>query len=142
MRIILLVITLTFYSSLSAQTNKYTGTFKAIHNFNESGVIEYTLVLNPNGTFTFHDYRKISHKNPEENSFGKGTWKVEKDNTLYFYTELSTDINNKYTLDFTNTKARYHTKSPRDKTDKMVITKLHFYDSEIPWLKGWKLFKI
>jgi len=131
-----------FSINLHAQSEKYAGNYKAIHNFNESGVIEYTLILNLDGTFTFHNYRKISQKNPEENSYGKGTWKIEKDNTLYFYTDVTADLDDKYTLDFSNTKARYHTKSPRDKTDKMVKTKLHFYDSEIPWVKGWKLFKM
>ena len=60
---------------------------------------------------------------------------------LYFNTNKATDIDNKYTLDFTNTKARYVTKHPRDKSDKAVKTHLRFYDSEIPWVKGWKLFK-
>ncbi len=138
----LLFFVVIFSINLHAQTNKYTGTYKAVHNFNESGVIEYTLVLGSNGTFTFHNYRKISLKNPEENSYGKGTWKIEKDNTLYFYTKVNSGLDDKYTLDFTNTKARYHTKSPRDKSDKMVKNHLRFYDSEIPWVKGWKLFKI
>jgi len=131
-----------FSINLHAQSGKYAGTYEAIHNFNENGLIKYTLVLNQDGTFTFHNYRKISLKNPEENSYGKGIWKIEKDNTLYFFTEEATDLDDKYTLNFTNTKARYHTKPPRDKTDKIVKNHLRFYDSEIPWVKGWKLFKI
>ena len=99
------------------------------------------LDLKVDGTFTFHIYRKISHKNPEENFYEKGTWKVEKENVIYFYTDIESDIDEKYTLDFNNTKARYITKSPRDKSDKIVKTHLRFYESETSWLKGYKLFK-
>ena len=142
MKHLFILILISFSLSLTAQSEKHTGIYKAIHNFNESGVIEYTLVLNTDGTFTFHNYRKISLKNPEENQYGQGTWKVEKESVLSFNTDNATDIDNKYTLDFTNTKARYITKHPRDKSDKVVKNHLRFYDSEIPWVKGWKLFKI
>jgi len=142
MKKVVLLFIVIFSITLQAQTNKYAGTYEATFDINNEGVITYTLVLNPDGTFTFHNYRQIDPSKPKENSYGKGSWIIEKDNTLCFFTNTSTDIDDKYTIDFTNTKARYHTKSPRDKTDKMVKTKLHFYDSEIPWLKGWKLFKI
>ena len=142
MKHIFILILISFSLSLTAQSDKYTGTYEATFNINNKGEIVYTLVLNNDGTFTFHNYRQIDPSKPKENSYGKGTWKIEKDNTLYFFTNTSTDIDDKYTLDFSNTKARYHTKSPRDKTDKIVKTKLHFYDSEIPWVKGWKLFKM
>ncbi len=135
----LLLVIFTF--TLAAQTEKYTGKYVAHYDFNENGTITYTLILKTDGTFTFHNYRKISDKNPEENSYGQGTWKIEKENVLYFNTDENLDIDDKYTISFTNTKARYHTKSPRDKSDKIVKTKLKFYDSEIPWIKGWELFK-
>lgn len=141
MKHLFILILISFSLSLTAQSQKYTGTYEAIRDFNENGVIKYSLILNPDGTFTFHNYRKISAKNPEENQYGQGTWKVEKENVLYFNTDKTTDIDNKYTLDFTKTNARYVTKHPRDKSDKVVKTHLRFYDSEIPWVKGWKLFK-
>ena len=47
----------------------------------------------------------------------------------------------KHTLNFTNTKARYITKSPRDTSEKEVKNHLRFYDSEISWIKGNKLFR-
>ena len=47
----------------------------------------------------------------------------------------------KYTLNFTNTKARYITKSPRDASEKEVKNHLRFYNSEISWIKGNKLFR-
>jgi len=141
MKQLLTILFLTISLTLFAQTEKYVGNYIAHFDFNENGTITYTLILKPDGTFTFHNYRKISAKNPEENSFGQGTWKVEKDNVLYFYTDTTTELDEKNTINFTNTKARFITKSPRDKSDKIVKTKLKFYDSEIPWVKGWELFK-
>ncbi len=142
MKKLVLILLLIFSATIIAQTEKYAGNYVAHFDFNENGVITYTLILKPDGSFTFHNYRKISTKNPEENSYGKGTWKEEKDTVLYFYTDANSDIDDKYTINFTNTKARYYTKSPRDKSDKIVKTKLKFYESDIPWVKGWELFKL
>lgn len=77
-------------------------------------------------------YGTISAKNPEENKYEKGSWKAEKENVLYFITNKENDLDDKYTLVFTNTKARFITKYLRDKSNKEVKTHLHFYDSEIP----------
>ena len=60
---------------------------------------------------------------------------------LYFYTNKENDLDEKYTLNFTNTKARYITKSLRDASEKEVKNHLRFYDSEISWIKGNKLFR-
>jgi hypothetical protein len=128
-------------SSVYSQTKEYTGIYKRHFDINGEGTIEYLLDLKPDGTFTFHNYRKISAKNPEENQYGKGTWKIEKDNVLYFYTNKENDLDKKHTLNFTNTKARYITKSPRDTSTKEVKNHLRFYESEIPWIKGNKLFR-
>jgi len=130
-----------FSISLFAQSKNYAGEYVANFNVNNQGQIEYTLQLKPDGTFTFHNYRKISTKKPEENQYGQGTWNVEKKNVLYFYTDKTTEIDKKYVLNFTNTKARYVTKSPRDKSDKIIKTHLRFYQSDIPWVKGWTLYK-
>ena len=141
MKKIVLILILVFSTTIIAQTENYTGNYVAHYDFNKNGVITYTLKLKTDGTFTFHNYRKISDKNPEENSYGKGTWKVEKDNVLNFYTDTNSDLDDKHTIDFTNTKARYITKSPRDKSDKVIKTHLRFYESNIPELKGWTLYK-
>ena len=141
MKIILLFIILTCSINLSAQSEKYVGKYEANFNINNEGTIEYILSLKLDGTFIFHFYRQLDPSQPKENKYGKGTWKVEKNNTLYFYTNNSTDLDDKHILDFTNSKARYYTKSPRDKTDKIVKNNLRFYDSEIFWVKGMKLFK-
>tara|TARA_B100000809_G_scaffold176743_1_gene174192 strand:+ start:7070 stop:7498 length:429 start_codon:yes stop_codon:yes gene_type:complete len=141
MKTIILLFLVVITTAVNSQTKEYTGTYKRDYDINGEGVNKYTLDLKPNGTFIFHNYRKISTKNPEENQYGKGTWKSEKNNVIYFYTNKETELDEKHTLNFTNTKARFITKSPRDKSDKEVKTHLRFYDSEIFWIKGHQLFK-
>lgn len=141
MKTIILLFFVTISTSIYSQTKEYTGIYKRHFDINEEGRIDYKLELSPDGTFTFHNYRKISVKNQEENQYGKGTWKIEKNKVLFFYTNKKNDLDEKHTLNFTNTKARYITKSKRDKSDKEVKNHLRFYDSEISWIKENKLFK-
>ena len=141
MKTIILLFLIAITTSIYSKTTEYTGIYKRHFDINGEGTIEYLLDLKPDGTFTFHNYRKISAKNREENQYGKGTWKIEKNNVLYFYTIKENDLDEKHTLNFTNTKARYITKSLRDTSDKEVKNHLRFYDSEIPWIKGNKLFR-
>ena len=141
MKNLVFLLLLVFSSIVFSQTERYTGTYIMYHVINTEGSLEYTLELLSNGTFTFHNYRKITVKNPEENQYGKGTWKIEKNNVLYFYTDQENDLDDKHILDFNNTKARYVTKNPRNKSDKEVKTNLRFYNSEIPWIKGVTLYK-
>tara|TARA_R110000787_G_scaffold15134_8_gene46864 strand:+ start:5257 stop:5685 length:429 start_codon:yes stop_codon:yes gene_type:complete len=141
MKTIILLLLVVITTSVYSQTKEYTGTYNRDYDINGEGINKYTLDLKADGTFIFHNYRKISAKNPEENTYGKGTWKIEKNNVIYFYTNKETELDEKHTLNFTNTKARYITKNPRDKSDKDVKTHLRFYDSEISWIKGHQLFK-
>ena len=77
--------------------------------------------------------------NKEENFYGKGTWILEgKIVTLLSENE---DLNEHYTVNLNNSKARYITKSPRDKSDKIVKTALRFYESETSYIKGLELYK-
>lgn len=78
MKTIILIFLVTITTSIYSQTKEYTGIYKRHFDINEGGSIEYQLELSPDGTFTFHNYRKISVKNREENQYGKGTWKIEK----------------------------------------------------------------
>ncbi len=135
--LLLLIITSTAFS----QTEIYTGVYKIHHDINDEGTLDYKLTLKKDSTYTFHSYRKINAKNPEENLYGKGTWNIEKNNVLYFYTNTENDLDEKHSLDFTNTKARYITKNPRDQSDKEIKTHLRIYESNIPWLKGRKFLK-
>ena len=102
---------------------------------------KWTLTLDEDGTFLYNFYRDIVGEfNPEENFYGKGTWKAEK-SLIFFYTNKETDLNKTYTVDFTNSKARYTTKSPRDTSGKVVKTSLRFYESDNTFIKGLELFK-
>jgi hypothetical protein len=109
-------------------------------NSTDGTIIKWTLSLNQDGTFLYHFLRDIvGEMNPEENFYGKGTWKVEG-KIISFYAK-STDINDEFSVDLNNSKARYITKSPRDKTDKVVKTALRFYESETFHIPGLELYK-
>ena len=139
---IILLLCLACNHPTTAQTQPYAGEYRASHGANDSGVlIEYTLSLRPNGTFLFHSYRNINDKAPEEHWYAKGKWAVEKKNQLFFYINKDTDLDEKYTLNFSKTKARYSSKSPRNLSEQFIKTSLLFYNSEIFWVKGMKLFK-
>lgn len=45
------------------------------------------------------------------------------------------NFDEKYTLDFNNSTARFITKNLRDKSDKIVKTKLQFLESRIAWME-------
>jgi len=139
----LLIATLLFISSvtLSAQSNQFAGNYSRSLSEKEKHTIEYKLTLNPDGTFEFHSYSKIQGGNPaEDNKYGKGKWSA-KDNLITFSANKKEDFDSKYTLDFTNSSARFVTKNPRDKSAKVVKTKLQFLESEIFWMKGIDIFK-
>ena len=127
-----------FTSIVFSQETQFAGEYGYRSETKDSTVIEYTLSLKPDGTFTFHFYRNIDPSQPKENSYGKGTWKADKKRVL-FLVDKETDIDEKYTLDFTNTKARFIKKVPRGESGNKKETLFLFYDSEIPWVKGLKL---
>jgi len=127
----------------NSQTQPYTGEYSSSHRTDDTDNprIDNTLTLNPNGTFLFHFYRKINDKTPEENWYAKGKWAVEKKNHLFFYINRDTDLDEKYTLNFSKTKARYVSASPRRISGNSINPSLIFYSSEISWVKGMKLYK-
>ncbi|UOK43384.1 MULTISPECIES: hypothetical protein [Flavobacterium] len=136
--ILILISNLTLYS----QENKAVGDYLLSSKTKESDLKEWKLTLNENGTFFFHYYSNVKFEIPsEKNIYGKGKWTM-KNNVISFYSDKQKDLEEKYTLNFTNSKARFIIKSPRDKTDKIVKTRLHFLESEIFWMKGTELFKI
>jgi hypothetical protein len=105
-------------------------------------IVKWTITLNVDGTFLYHflrDLSAISKPNKEENFYGKGTWVLEGKSVIFFSSE-SDKIDETYSVNLNNSKARYITKSPRDKTDKVVETALHFYESY--QVKGLKVTKI
>ena len=130
-----------FTFTLTAQSGVHDGIYEVKHEASNGDFHEYRITLNPDGTFLFHSHSEIAMGIPPENdTYGKGTWRAEK-NTIIFSTEKLKDLNETHSLDFSETKARYDTKSPRDKSDRIIRTKLKFYESDIFWVKGKKLFK-
>ena len=67
------------------------------------------------------------------------TLKVEG-KIVSFYAKPS-DVNDEFSVNLNNSKARYINKSPRDRTDKIVKTALRFYESETSHITGLELFK-
>lgn len=125
-----------------AQIDKVSGDYKLAIETKDNNTLEYQLNLSQDGTFTFHYYSNIKNGIPPEvNKYGKGKWTIEN-NVISFFSDKQQDIDNKYTLDFTNSKARFITKSPRDKTDQIIKTRLQFLKSDIFWMAKIELFKV
>ena len=108
----------------------------------EKNLLEYELSLSQDGTFNFHYYSNIKNGIPPKiNKYGKGKWTIEN-NVISFFSDKQKDIDEKNTLDFTNSKARFIIKSPRNKTDQIIKTRLQFLKSEIFWMERIEIFKI
>lgn len=141
----LLITTLLLISNLTlfAQSNQFVGDYqRSLTDTEGKHIIEYKLTLNQDGTFVFHSYTKLQGGIPPEvNKYGKGKWS-SKDNLITFSSNKKEDFDEKYTLDFSNSIARFITKNPRDKSDKIVKTKLTLLESEISWLQRLDFFKI
>ena len=125
--------------SLCAQSKEHAGTYTL--KLSEGEHFEITeLILNPNGTFLFHFYDFRENGIPKErNKFGKGTW-TSKDKLIFLHTGVN-DIDKSHELDFNNSKARFDTKSPRDKSNRDIKTTIRFYESDIFWMKGRTMIK-
>ncbi|ALM09046.1 hypothetical protein SB49_15545 [Sediminicola sp. YIK13] len=142
MKNLLLSLFLVSYLSLSAQTESYAGTY-GISPENETGhVLKWTLSLKADGTFLYNFYRKLNCNScTQENFYGKGTWKAEK-NLISFSTDEKDDIDDVHTMNFNNTKARINRKSPRDISNRTTKESIIFYSSELFTIKGLELFKM
>ena len=142
MKLLLTTLFVLFNLTLFGQSNGFSGDYNRTFSAAGDHLIEYKLTLHQDGTFVFHSYSKIKNGIPiEVNKYGKGKW-TAKDNVFTFSSNKQEDFNEKYTLDFTNSKARFVTKNPRDKSDRIIKTKLTFVESEIPWIQRLDVFKI
>ena len=109
---------------------------------NEEHRIERKLNLNQDGTFTFHSYSNSKTGIPQiVHKYGKGTWSVDG-KVVSFYTDNEKDIDEKHTLDFSDSRARFITKLSQDKTNKLIKTRLQFFESKIFWIERMVIFKI
>ena len=119
-----------------AQTNGYEGNYGITHEMKDGSHFEYDLTLNTDGTFSFHAYEYHTKVlTPERHFYARGNWSAMK-NLITFTTDSNIDLDEKYTLDFTNTKARIDRKSQRNKSPGIVKDVMRIYDSDIFWVKG------
>jgi len=139
MKKFLLLFLITLSLTISAQTEEYSGTYNIHIEGKDKSIIDYNLVLNKDHTFMFVSFQKLIDIRGEHDkyNYGKGTWKVE--NKIIKFTTEATDLDEKHTLNFTDSTARLIKKSPRDTSDKVVPTALQFYKSEIFWIANLKL---
>ncbi|MEY8022178.1 hypothetical protein AB8P51_15195 [Muriicola sp. SD30] len=141
MKVITSILLLLSSITLFSQTENIIGEY--FFHAGEKGkhMIEYTLTLNQDGTFIFHSHR--NHKNGipwEENKYGKGSWSLDG-KVVSFVTNEQRDLDEKHTLDFSNSKARFITKPLKDKTDRVIKTRLQFFESEISWIERLEILK-
>lgn len=142
MKPILIIIYFLSSLSLSAQMNLNSGTYGLNPPTDNGNVIKWNLSLNPDGTFLYHFYRNLNCVIcEEENFYGKGTWKAEK-NIISFYSDEQGDLDEIHTMNFNNTKARINRKSPRDISNKVIKESIIFFSSELFTIKGLELFKM
>jgi len=117
-----------------------TGEYEAVYD-NSNSYISYNLVLGANGRFNFHFYRKNDCDIcVEENQFGQGSWE-SSGRKLILTADPEKDLDDKFMLNLHDSKAHYIAKNPRDRTDKVALIRLRFYQSRIFWVKGMELFK-
>ena len=124
----LLLLLFTFQTSLFSQSENIIGNYKkTIDTRSDSSI--YQLSLNEDGTIIFK-YSKNIHcaACPQESEKGKGTWK-NKNKILIFKSKKKKDLNDGFTVDLNNTKAKIE-------ENKIIIT-----ESEIPYLKNIVLVK-
>lgn len=136
--ILLLICSYTLFS----QSDKVVGDYYLQVGNKEKHLIEYKLNLNQDGTFTFHSYSNIKAGIPPIiHKYGKGTWRMDG-KLVSFFTDNEKDIDEKHTLDFSDSRARFITKPPRDKTDRIIKTRLQFFESKIFWIERLTIAKI
>ncbi len=142
MKILITTFLLIFNLTLFAQSNNFAGDYTRSLSEEGKHIIEYKLTLNQDGTFVFYSYSNIKGGvPPEAKKYGKGEW-TAKDNLITFSSNKKEDFDEKYTLDFNKSIARFITKNPRDKSDQIVKTRLTFLESGIFWMERLDVFKI
>jgi hypothetical protein len=142
MKTVFTIIILISNLMLFSQTQDVTGNYKLSIESTDGNTFLYELNLSQDGAFSFHYYSNIKHGIPPEvNKYGKGNWTIEKD-VISFFSDKQKDIDEKYILDFTNSKARFITKSPKNKTDQVIKTRLQFLKSDISWMARIEMLKI
>lgn len=139
MKNLLFISTLLFSLFSFAQSKEHVGVYK-LDLGSKSHFEKTTLTLNSDGTFLFHFYDYRENGIPKERTkYGKGTWTSEGKLILFSVNEK--DVDDAHVLNFNNSKARFDTKSPRDKSDRIIPTSIRFYKSDIFWMVGRTMVK-
>nr|WP_321221177.1 hypothetical protein [uncultured Psychroserpens sp.] len=126
-------------SSLTLNAQEVAGVYEIKSDADGFSLIR-KLTLNTDGTFEFYSYRFIENSTSKETrTYGKGRWSLDK-KVISFSTE-ALDFDKKYTLDFNNSKARFNTKSPRDKSNRVIADFIVFYKTDVRIAQRLKLFK-
>jgi len=134
-----LITLILFLSFTLTNAQDITGEYKLEHR-GTNAIVSRTLTLKADGTFLFHSYEKHDQRIIQEvHAYGRGTWKQNK-KVISFFTEAS-DMNAIHTLNFNASKARYNSKSPRDKSDRDIKTSIQFYKTDVMIAQGLKLIK-
>ena len=142
MKSIITVLLLLFNLTVFAQSDEVAGAYSIKFGDEVNALFEYQLTLNQDGTFFLHYYSIIKNGIPPvKNYYGKGNW-TAANKVVSFFCDKQKDLDDKHTLDLTNTKARFIIKSPRDKSDKIINTSLQFLESELPWLGRINMLKV
>lgn len=142
MKLLLTTVLLIFTLTVFSQSNTVIGTYVLTLGTKENDTFEYKLTLSQDSTFYFHYYSNIKRGiPPEKHKYGKGKWRQQK-NVISFRTDKKSDLDEKHTLDFTNSKARFIIKSPRNKTESVIKTRLLFLESDIFWMKNIAMLKL
>ena len=135
-----LLLPLLLHLFLAGHAQDISGEYEAIYDL-KNAYISYHLDLQPDGRFSFKFYRKnYCEICTEENQYGRGKW-VYSDKKLELLAEAEVDVTNDSILYLNGSKAHYISRSPRDKSDKVVKTRLKFYASPVSWVKSMELIK-
>tara|TARA_B100000809_G_scaffold266004_1_gene326830 strand:- start:2003 stop:2305 length:303 start_codon:yes stop_codon:yes gene_type:complete len=98
------------------------------------------IMLNTDGSFEFYNFRRNEKSlEKETHTYAKGTWTQDK--KIITFSAEAGNIDSKYTLDFNNPKARFHNKSPRYTSDRIIETSIPFYKTEVMISKRLRLIK-
>lgn len=138
--IVLICIVLAFGLSAYPQAADIFGEY-SIEKGDERHHIAYKLALYPDGTFHFNAITTTAKPPQEVVKSAKGTWRAEG-HLVTFFSEDDNSTSYDAMLDFNGTRARFITKPLRDKTDRVIPTRLRFFESNIFWIKGLVIPKV
>ena len=141
MKNIFLILILLFHLTIYSQVDYATGDYQISFKSKNGDLNQWELILSEDGTFLFYYYSNVKFEIPnEKNMYGKGKWTI-KNNLISFIANKEKDLDEKYTLNFNNSKARFIIKSERNKTNEIIKTRIKFLESDIFWMKGTEIFK-